>query len=105
MAPKGGGEEEEERSVSEVLTADSADDECRRGSSSSSETASTVSSSYSPSGEWQRVAIKTCVSAEVITAVAHKEEKPAATPGGDDALTEKHRASGTCRGSFAQFPR
>ncbi|GJM88760.1 hypothetical protein PR202_ga05318 [Eleusine coracana subsp. coracana] len=92
MAPRGGSgeeEEEEERSVSEVLTADSADDECRRGSSSSSETASTVSSSY---GEWQRVAIKTCVSAQVVVKAVDKEEKPA-PPGGDDATTDKHRTS------------
>jgi hypothetical protein len=101
MAPPrgggGGGAEEEEKAVSETLTADSVDYECRRGSSSSSETASTVSFSYSPPEEWQPVAIKTCVSADV-----NKEEKPAAPGGGDDddATTEKHRASGTTNSSL-----
>ncbi|TVT96667.1 hypothetical protein EJB05_35800, partial [Eragrostis curvula] len=99
MAPRGGAarEEEDEREVSEeALTADSADDEGRRGSSSSasSEATSTVSSSYSPPQEWQQqqvAVIKTCVSADVVSVPAGKEEKP---PRGEDvAATHKHRAS------------
>ncbi|RLN28650.1 rop guanine nucleotide exchange factor 7 [Panicum miliaceum] len=83
-------QEEEERAATseEALTADSADEEGRRGSSSSasSEAASSVSYTYTPPDEWQKVAIKTCVSADVAAAA------PGAG-GGVDAAAGRHRAS------------
>ncbi|RCV17454.1 hypothetical protein SEVIR_3G226100v4 [Setaria viridis] len=97
MARGGGaGEEEEGRAASEeALTADSADEEGRRGSSSSasSEAASSVSYTYTPPDDWQKVAIKTCVSAEVVVAApGGKDEKPPQRSG--DAAADKHsRAS------------
>jgi hypothetical protein len=101
--PRGCGAEEEERPMSEMLTADSANYGYgrRRGSSSSSETESTVSFSYSPPAvEWQPVAIKTCVSADVTKTVVGTEDKPVALRGGDDNAKEKHRASGTYAANF-----
>ncbi|BAF17632.1 rop guanine nucleotide exchange factor 7 [Oryza sativa Japonica Group] len=95
----GGGEEaaEEEREVSEALTADSsADEECRRGSSSSSASSGDASSeSYCPPDEWQKVAIKTCVSSDlvVVSAEPAKEKKPPPPPSSprvDAAPADKH---------------
>ncbi|RLM97806.1 rop guanine nucleotide exchange factor 7 [Panicum miliaceum] len=96
---RGGGageEEEEERAATseEALTADSADEEGRRGSSSSasSEAASSVSYTYTPPDEWQKVAIKTCVSADVVVAAAAAAAAPGAG-GGGDAADDRRRAS------------
>ncbi|CAN6332851.1 unnamed protein product [Urochloa humidicola] len=98
MAARGSGgageeeEEEEGRAASEeALTADSADDEGRRGSSSSASSeaaSSSVSYTYTPPDDWEKVAIKTCVSADVVK----DEKKPPRA--GDAPAADKHgRAS------------
>ncbi|KAL6620344.1 hypothetical protein ACP70R_035483 [Stipagrostis hirtigluma subsp. patula] len=85
-------DEEEERAVSEALTAESsADDDGRRGSSSSASSEAASTESYAPPDEWQKVAIKTCVSADVaVAAEPAGKDKP---PRGGDAVHDKHRAS------------
>ena len=92
---RGAAAEEEGMALSEALTADSADDEGRRGSSSSatSEVASTESS-YSQPDEWQRVAIKTCVLADVVTAGTAGKEKHGAS--GTRVATILRLIRGTC---------
>ncbi|XP_040380114.1 rop guanine nucleotide exchange factor 7 [Oryza brachyantha] len=94
MARGGGGEEaEEEREVSEALTADSssADEECRRGSSSSSASSGDASSeSYCPPDEWQKVAIKTCVSSDLVVVSAEPPAKEKPSSRIDAAAADKH---------------
>ncbi|CAN6328027.1 unnamed protein product [Urochloa humidicola] len=98
MARGGGGageeEEEEGRAASEeALTADSADEEGRRGSSSSASSeaaSSSVSYTYTPPDDWDKVAIiKTCVSADDV-----KDDKKPPRAAGDAPPADKHgRAS------------
>uniref|UniRef100_A0A0D9WH78 PRONE domain-containing protein n=1 Tax=Leersia perrieri TaxID=77586 RepID=A0A0D9WH78_9ORYZ len=94
---RGGGEVEEEaaageeeREVSEALTGDSsADEEFRRGSSSGSSACSSgEASSYCPPDDWQqKVAIKTCVSSDLVVVSADQpKDKKKPSP----AAADKH---------------
>ncbi|OEL21630.1 Rop guanine nucleotide exchange factor 7 [Dichanthelium oligosanthes] len=98
MARGGGADEEEERAASEeALTVDSADDEGRRGSSSSASSeaaSSSVSYTYTPPDEWQKVAvIKTCVSSDAVVAAPGADDKDEKPPRGRDAAADRHRGS------------